>query len=101
MPRHGTRAKVTPHLFTKLCDFLLDALPGVFHMASDGVGLPHTKAQHETIAESRVGEVEIATAIQVVHQPLILVVAAAIAEADQIQGSGGYDFKARVLLHPG
>ena len=70
-------------------------------MLPGGVGLSDAEAKHELITQPGVRQIQVATLIQSVHQALVLVVAAAIAKAHQVQWNGSYHLETLVSrTHP-
>jgi hypothetical protein len=55
----------------QLPSLVLDSLPGAFHMTCLSVSLANAKPKREFSVELSVSEVEVAAAIQPVHQQLI------------------------------
>src|SRR5258707_14681046 len=55
----------------KLPSLFLDSLPGAFHMASLGVGLADAESEREFALELSMRKVEVAAAIQPLHQELV------------------------------
>src|ERR1019366_275487 len=80
---------------------LLDSLPGSFHVASLCVGLANAEAKGEFAIELGMGEVEVAAAIQPVHQLLIRRISRAQPEADEVEVGGRGEFEALISAHPG
>src|SRR5450755_3555503 len=80
--------------------FLLDSLPSPLYMPRLRVGLPDADSKRELPIELGMRKVEIATAIQPVHQELIGLVSRAQPEASQIKLSGRGQFEARIAAHP-
>src|SRR5260370_24013385 len=72
----------------ELASFLLDSLPGSFHVASLCVGLANAESEGEFAIELGMCEVEIAAAIQPVHQLLIRRISHAQPEADPVEAGG-------------
>ena len=64
--------------------FFLNPLPGTLDVMRGRVRLSHAEPQREAIMQSGVGEIKVAAAIQTIHQRLVDVVSALVAEADQI-----------------
>src|ERR1700690_2615961 len=64
---------------------LLDALPGAFHMASLSVGLADAESKGEFAIELGMRKIQVAAAIQPVHQELIGMISRAQPEADEIE----------------
>ena len=65
-----------------------------------GVCLSHAETQRQHAIQFGMSQVEVAAAIQPVHDLLIGCVAAFVPEAHKIQGSGRGEFKAVIFLHP-
>src|ERR1700730_13045245 len=84
----------------------LNALPGAFHMASLCVGLSDAESKREFAIELGMREVEVAAAIQPLHQELIgLILVGTISRTqtttDEDELSGRGEFEARIVAHPG
>ena len=69
-------------------------------MSLFGVGLADAEAQGEPVVEPGVGQVEFAAGVEPVEQALVDVVAAPMAEADQVQGRGRGPFEAGIGFDP-
>src|SRR6266436_4742621 len=90
----------------KLPSLLLNALPGAFHMASLSVGLSDAESKSEFAIELGMREVEVAAAIQPLHQELIgtilvRTISRAQTEADEVELRGCGEFETRIVAHPG
>src|ERR1019366_5656377 len=85
---------------SQFAGFFLNAPPGILHVTQAGVCLADAEAQSEALVQSRMGEVQIATAVEAVHQELIALIAAAKPEAHQIQRRWCDYLEALVLLYP-
>src|SRR5260370_38474769 len=72
----------------ELSSLLLDALPGAFHMASLSVGLADAEPKGEFAIEPGMSEVQVAAAIQPIHQELIGLISPAHPEADKVESAG-------------
>src|SRR5713226_2729867 len=90
----------------KLPSLLLDSLPSPFHMAGLSVGLADAESKREFAIKLGMREVEVATAIQPLHQELIgmilvRTICRAQAGADEVEPGGRGEFEARIVAHPG
>ena len=64
------------------------------------VGLTYAESQREAIIQARMRQVEIAAAIQPIHQRLIHFVPAFVAKANQVERRRCGQFESIVFLHP-
>src|ERR1019366_2356142 len=90
---------------------LPDSLPRAFHMTGLSVGLADAESKRELSVELSVSEVQVAAAIQPVHQELIglilisliliSMISRAQPEADKIELGRRSEFEARIVAHPG
>ncbi|HEX8894560.1 MAG TPA: hypothetical protein VF783_14610, partial [Terriglobales bacterium] len=46
------------------------------------------------------GEIKVATLVQAIHHALVVIIAASVAEAHEVERHGGYNLAAIVALHP-
>src|SRR6266478_734895 len=81
----------------KLPSLLLNALPRAFHMPSLSVGLADAESKSEFAIELGMREVEVAAAIQPLHQELIgmilvSTISRAQTEADEVELRGWGEF---------
>ena len=84
--------------FSDVSGLLLDALPGAFHVLLLRVGLPDTESKGEFAIEFGVREVEVAAAVQPIHEELRGAISGAQAEADQVELGGRGQFKAFIFI---
>ena len=69
-------------------------------MSKRGVGLTDAQSQREAIVQPGMGEIEIAAAVEAVHQTLIRLVPALVSKTHQIQRDGRGQFETVVILYP-
>src|SRR6267378_6960610 len=78
----------------------LNALPCPFYVPGLCMSLPYTESKSELAVEFRMGQKEIAAAVQSIHDPLIDGIASLVAKAHQVQGYWRGQFKALVFADP-
>src|SRR5262249_15394969 len=81
-------------------NLFLNMLPGRLDMFRLGVGLSDAEAQHEAIRQACVRQVQLTALVQIIHQTLILFIAAAITKTNKIQRRRHHNFKTLIGLHP-
>src|ERR1035437_8327486 len=75
---------------------LLDSLPCALDMAGLGVALAKAESKGEFAIELSMSEVQVAAAIQPIHQELIGMISRAQPEADDVELGGRGEFEARI-----
>ena len=80
--------------------FFLNSLPCSFYVTMLGVGLTDAESKCEAVIQPGVRQVEIAGAVETIHQGLICGVASLQAEADKVQRRGRGQFETLVPAHP-
>ena len=79
---------------------MFDQLPCVFDMLALCSGLCDAEAQREAVMQFRVRKIHLAALIDAIHDGLIDLIAAAMAEADEVEGGWCCQFKILVRANP-
>ncbi len=88
-----------PHLL-RTGGLFSNALPRPFHVPDLCVRLSHAEAKSEFAVEFRMGQKEMATAVQAIHNPLIDRIASLVTKAHQVQWNRRSQFEVLVFADP-